>query len=119
MFEEFKVQLVNLTGLQRDTLHVHVGLILFCLLYLVARTRRGLVLGTLGILVLAIGNEVADYRRIVQADDPFRPWEAISDTFNTVLWPALLALLVPLRDRRAPVGETIDRTRAEPWEETG
>lgn len=93
MLDGIKTAIEGFSGFDRDVLHVHLGMSTMLVAVLVTRRRAALLGVVLALLLAALANEIADYRRILAADDPFRPAEAVRDVFNTVAWPLVLAVL--------------------------
>jgi hypothetical protein len=92
-YQQWKIGLLEATGLARDALHVHIGLAVFVLTRLVWRWRFGWGGAWLVALGFALGGEWFDLRAetTIGAIQPEAAhWH---DIWNTMLWPTLLALL--------------------------
>jgi len=78
---------VNLP-IDHEALHVHLGLALFLSLAWAFRHRRYGVIGAwIALLCIQLSNEALDVWDFAKLKIPVRWPEAISDTFNTMLWP--------------------------------
>ncbi len=91
--QAMKAVAVAATGLAKDALHVHVGLLIFFGVWLVWRGRAATLTAWLAVLVVTLGGEWLDLRneRTTGTDVPMAAH--IKDIWNTMLWPTLLALL--------------------------
>ena len=63
LFEDRKASLVELSGLDKDALHIYFGLALFLLIRLMWRWRGGWVIAWLAVVAMAIGGEWLDMTR--------------------------------------------------------
>jgi hypothetical protein len=100
-YQGFKLLLLDLTGLSRDALHIHMGLAILLAVRLVWRGRFAWVAAWLAVLTFALAGEVFDWR-----SEGLRgvtvPWGAHwHDIWNTMLWPTLLSLIGWRLDRRS------------------
>lgn len=93
IFQIAKFWLVDATGLAKDALHIHVGLIVFFVVALVFRWPLRSWKPWLAVLVVTLAGEawdmwdsLADGRRILPAAN----WK---DVWNTMLWPSAILLL--------------------------
>lgn len=112
----FDVQLmktiaVSVTGLAKDALHVHVGLLIFFAVRMLWRGRGGTLAAWLVVLAVTLGGEWVDRmgETARQVEVPIAAH--IKDVWNTMLWPSLLALLwrwLPGTARRAPTAPSGD-----------
>lgn len=111
-FQQWKTEVIDVTGLAKDALHVHIGLLVFVLVRLCWRWRGGWLIAWLAALAFALGGEWLDLRA-EQAGGSIPPdadhWH---DIWNTMLWPTLLLLvgrwLQPRRPAPAPPTATPD-----------
>ncbi|WP_168453697.1 hypothetical protein [Sphingopyxis microcysteis] len=93
LFGERKASLVELTGLDKDALHIYFGLSLFLIIRLFWRWRGGWVVAWLAVLVMAIGGEWLDMTREM-GDATIQPDAAHwHDIWNTIFWPTVLLLV--------------------------
>jgi hypothetical protein len=93
LFGERKASLVELSGLDKDALHIYFGLALFLLIRLFWRWRGGWVVAWLTVLAMAAGGEWLDMTRemggaTIQPDAAH--WH---DIWNTMFWPTMLLLI--------------------------
>ena len=101
LFEARKVSVAEITGLDKDALHIYFGLALFMLVRLAWRWRGGWVAAWLAVFAMTCGGEFLDLtaefgHSAVQPDAAH--WH---DIWNTMLWPTALLLLSasPIRRR--------------------
>ena len=93
LFEARKGSLIDATGLDKDALHIYVGLTLFLIIRLGWRGRGGWVAAWLAVLAMACGGEWLDMtaemeRSAIQPDAAH--WH---DIWNTMFWPTVLLLV--------------------------
>jgi uncharacterized membrane protein len=92
-FQALKVDLVDFTGLAKDAMHVHIGLIIFVVFRLCWRWRGGWILAWLAALTVALVGEYFDIRgeAVRRAFTPDSAhWH---DVWNTMAWPTVLMLI--------------------------
>ena len=78
-----------------DTLHVHVGILIFTLLaYRWRRRRAGLVKAWMTVFVLQLCNEMLDARDWYKWTGNINWWESAVDTINTMLWPTIALIIL-------------------------
>ncbi len=94
MFHDFKRFIIELTLLSRDAMHVHVGMAIFLLIWLLWRWRGARFVAWLGALLAAITGEWLDHQAIAyHITGPV--WiEHWKDMFSTMLWPTILTLFI-------------------------
>ena len=93
LFGERKASLVELSGLDKDALHIYFGLSLFLIIRLFWRWRGGWLVAWLAVLVMAIGGEWLDMTREM-GDVTIQPDAAHwHDIWNTIFWPTVLLLV--------------------------
>ena len=93
LFGERKASLVELSGLDKDALHIYFGLALFLLIRLFWRWRGGWVVAWLTVLAMAAGGEWLDMTREM-GDATIQPDAAHwHDIWNTMFWPTVLLLI--------------------------
>jgi cell shape-determining protein MreD len=85
-------------------LHIHLGLLAFLLLALTIGRRR-LWAPLIVVAVLEGANEAIDVARYWLSGWPWTPQPTIEDIVNTLLWPAILTVVVAVRRRRAASGK--------------
>lgn len=110
-FQEYKLFLLDYTGLARDALHVHIGLAVFVLTRLLWRWNGGWVVAWLAALIAAIGGEWLDLRGEIARSDIQSDSAHWHDIWNTMLWPTILLLIGRwLHPRPKPAPETVQDT---------
>ncbi len=99
MWSDIKLSVVELAGVSKDTLHVHIGLIIFFGSAFLLKRVPVSVLPWLIVLGLELVNEAMDLlgqRHLVMAE-----WAgSLRDLFNTMLWPTILMFAARARQRR-------------------
>jgi hypothetical protein len=117
LFEARKVSIIEVTGLDKDALHVYFGMALFLLVRLAWRGRGGWAAAWLAVLVMACGGEWLDLNveanhATIQPDA-----EHWHDIWNTMFWPTVLLIvgrwLEPRADASAPAPAAISGENAE------
>jgi hypothetical protein len=93
LFEARKVSVVTATGLDKDALHIYVGMAVFLAVRLAWRWRGGWLAAWLVALAFACGGEWLDVtaeisRSAIQPDAAH--WH---DIWNTMFWPTVLLLV--------------------------
>lgn len=92
-FQAAKLWLISYTGLAKDALHVHIGLLLFLGSALVFRWSLRSWKPWLVVVVAALAGEALDIRDTFASDRPFLPRGNLKDVWNTTLWPSVILLL--------------------------
>ena len=100
MWGSLKDLLVELAGVSKDALHVHIGLIAFFGATFLLKRSAASLLPWLVVLGLELVNEAMDL--FVWGGQPgIAQWgESLRDLFNTMLWPTVLSLAARARQRR-------------------
>lgn len=102
-FVQVKGILLKSFGQSRDAMHVHVGLALFVAAWLVwglagrfmpPRWRRRWWVPFAGLTAISLVAEAFDVTALMAVTAPVDPWESARDVGNTLLWPAVLSLLL-------------------------
>jgi hypothetical protein len=92
-FQSFKLEVIAATGLAKDALHVHIGLLIFIAVRLVWRKKGGWFFAWLVALGAALAGEYLDIRaekgNLIQSPDPAH-WH---DIWNTMFWPTILLVI--------------------------
>lgn len=115
----FDVQLwktiaVESSGLAKDALHVHVGLLIFFAVRMLWRGRGGTLAAWLVALAVTFGGEWVDTMNENASLTEVPMAAHIKDVWNTMLWPTLLALMwrwLPGMARRAPEAASGDHAQ--------
>ncbi|VAV97893.1 hypothetical protein MNBD_ALPHA04-816 [hydrothermal vent metagenome] len=92
---EIKVWLADITGLDRDSLHIYAGLLIQLAVALVTRRSVAHPLPWLTVLFAASINEFSDYSNMSPVESFFEPFmrELISDIANTMAFPTILLIV--------------------------
>ena len=93
VFQAAKLWLVGSTGLAKDALHVHVGLIVFFAAALIFRWPLKSWKPWAVALAATLAGEAWDIWDTLAADRGIRPWGNWKDIWNTMLWPSAILLL--------------------------
>ena len=88
-----KAWLVATTGLGKDALHIHVGLIVFLGSALLRRWPLTSWKPWGVVLAVALTGEAWDMRDTVARDGTLHLWENWKDVWNTMLWPSAFLIL--------------------------
>ena len=119
-FQSIKLDIIEVTGLAKDALHVYIGLTLFITIRLCWRRRGGWVLAWLAVLALALGTEWLDIR-MERLDNGVQPdYAHWHDIWNTMFWPTMLLLVGPWLQPKPkpkteePLGDLADQSLEEP-----
>lgn len=94
--EEFVIDLV---GMSRDALHVHIGLAVFFVTMLLLRRRIGDWLPWAVALVVALAGETWDIRDRWVAGMDADPVGHMHDIVNTMFWPTVITIFGRMRAR--------------------
>jgi hypothetical protein len=93
---EAKGMLTQLFGMERDHLHVHLGLAAFFFVaILLHRRERNLLYAWLAVLVLQVINEALDARDWMRWTGTINWSEPVKDTVLTLFWPSVIVLAGP------------------------
>lgn len=94
-FQQFKIQIVEATGLERDALHIYVGIGVFILSLLISRpfVKRYVTRLNIGLLAATFFALLGEYLDL-KVDYPNITGdhlaESIHDIINTCFWPYML-----------------------------
>jgi len=87
-----KAWLIDLLGVSKDALHVHIGLAVFFVAAILLRRRVGDWLPWAIALIAALAGEAWDIRDRWSAGIDADPAGHFHDIVNTLLWPTLITL---------------------------
>ncbi len=88
-----KVEIIEATGLDKDALHIYIGLAIFLTVRLLWRWRGGWLLAWLAALTLATIFEWLDMRTVA-VGSPIQPDAShLHDIWNTMFWPTVLLVV--------------------------
>jgi hypothetical protein len=93
-WNQVKQWLEAASGLDMDSLHVHAGVLVQVLAALLLRRRLSSPWPWLVVAAVVIANEIYDYHYEIWPDRAAQLAESVQDTWNTLLLPTLLLLLV-------------------------
>ena len=93
LYQEFKLIVVEFTGLSKDALHIYVGLLTF--FAAVAVLKKGNVDSSalIPVVVVALLMEVIDLIGNYQTMDSMFWGNSVHDLANTLFWPLAIVLL--------------------------
>ncbi len=103
--QEFKLTVVQLTGLSRDALHIYVGLSVLLIAAFVLRKPLQSAVPWLCVVAIATLIELGDMRDDIMSLGYWRWGESLHDFVNTIFWPTVL-WLVALRSNLLPSEES-------------
>lgn len=92
LFAHFKNLLEALSGLDRNVLHVHLGIVLFGLVAWIFPGRRRFLKAWYWLLVIELVNECFDIIRALDRGKPPNWADGLADIINTMLWPTVFCL---------------------------
>ena len=98
-WEGFKEALTAWLQIDRELLHVHLGLAVYLLVGTLMRNPLGSPVALLAVVVVELVNEGADYARYMASDWPWTPESTAADIINTLFWPTIIYFCAP---RKAP-----------------
>jgi len=93
LFQAGKLALVDLTGLSRDSLHLHIGLLVWLLTMLLGRRSPRSLLPLAMAALAATAGELLDRHNALSLLGHWHWQASLHDWVNTLLWPTLLCLL--------------------------
>lgn len=92
-FQAIKWAIITATGLERDALHIYVGLVVFFMVAIAFKKTLRSPLPWLAVLLVAIVGELFDLRDDLAMVGHWRWKDSLHDIINTQFWPAVLCLL--------------------------
>ncbi|APG62432.1 hypothetical protein LPB140_06090 [Sphingorhabdus lutea] len=96
-FQSFKLDILSMTGLGKDAMHVHIGMAIFIIVRLCWRGRGGWFVAWSAALIAALTGEYLDYKvDIIQSykyTGQVPDAEHWHDIWNTMFWPSILLLI--------------------------
>ncbi|RSY80610.1 hypothetical protein DAH66_15685 [Sphingomonas koreensis] len=93
LFQTAKFWLVDATGLAKDALHIHVGLIVFFAAALIFRWPLRSWRPWAAALAAALAGEAWDLWESLSEGRRILLWANWKDVWNTMLWPSAILLL--------------------------
>lgn len=98
-----KLLVVNITGLSKDALHIHLGLVAFLAMSWLCRRSPSRLVPLVAVVVIACLGELLDMRDDLATFGYWRWQASLHDVLNTCAWPALLTLwAIARRKGRVP-----------------
>ena len=97
-FQQFKIKVIELTGLERDALHIYVGIGVFLITLMLTRKwvryhRTRLKLALLVAIAFALMGEFLDLRHSYPNISGDILAASIHDIINTCFWPLMLYVI--------------------------
>ena len=99
-FQSLKLAVVSAIGLSKDALHVHVGMIVFVLVFLALRRNGWSIWPWLSVLAAAALGEAIDAIDDIRSLGAWRWAASARDVASTLFWPTCLSGLAWLSTRR-------------------
>lgn len=104
MWDVFKTYVVDLTGLSKDALHVHFGLMIYVSSGLLFKKKYpGVVFPWIIVLGLESANELVDLFVRESKPGAIALLRSLKDLLNTMFWPTFFAMASRVLGRRALV----------------
>lgn len=100
MLDFLKQGLVDTTGLSRDALHIHIGLLIMVVGFAFLGSFRRLAVLWFAVLVAAAVNELFDLYAWYGWTGGFNWADSIHDLINTMLWPTVFLISARIRKWR-------------------
>lgn len=95
-FQAAKLYAVEVSGLARDTLHLHVGLTVMLLVAVLFRRSLRSPWPWLAAVAFALLGEFFDWRDNLALGAAWNRAEGLKDFLNTIFWPTVLMLFARL-----------------------
>lgn len=92
-FQQFKLNVIQLTDLSRDALHLYAGLIIFFMVALLHRRQLSSKLAIAAVVLVAFAAELFDARDDIFIRGYWRVGASLPDIVNTVFWPLIIWLM--------------------------
>lgn len=89
-YQNLKLEILNVVGLSKDAVHIHIGLVIFLCTVLIWKKGQVKAVCLIPVFLIALSMELLDLR-----DDwlslGYMQWSAsIHDMVNTTFWPVVL-----------------------------
>lgn len=88
--QTIKMAIVAFTGLEKDALHIYVGLGIFFAVAFLSRNSIKTFKPLLAVLIVAVLGELLDMRDDLASLGYWRWGASLHDIVNTLFWPAIL-----------------------------
>ncbi|MFA5941840.1 MAG: hypothetical protein WC809_21025 [Sinimarinibacterium sp.] len=92
-FQAAKLAVASFTGLEKDALHIYVGLGVFFAIAVLSRRSARSILPWLAVLVVALFGEAMDLRDGLMGLGAWHWTDSVHDILNTLFWPTILVVL--------------------------
>ncbi|MEP1447818.1 MAG: hypothetical protein ABJK37_17085 [Paraglaciecola sp.] len=92
-FQALKLHMVELLGLSKDAIHVHIGMSVFILSVVVLAKGKVTFKCLIPVCIVALGLEVMDLIDDFNSVGFFRWSNSLHDFINTLLWPLVIVVL--------------------------
>jgi hypothetical protein len=102
-YQEFKLIVVNLTGLSKDAIHIYVGLFSFFATVTILKKVKVDSSTLIPVFIIALLMEAVDLIGNYQTMDSMYWDNSIHDLVNTLFWPMAIVLLA--RFKKLPICE--------------
>lgn len=99
-FQSLKLQIIEIVGLSKDAIHIHIGLGVFILCVLLFGKGNITFKCLLPVFVVALGMEIMDLYDDYYSVGYFRWINSLHDFINTSFWPFIIVVLVLQVNRR-------------------
>ncbi|MEO7221687.1 MAG: hypothetical protein ABIY37_04375, partial [Devosia sp.] len=96
MYNAIKTELALWLGISKDALHIHLGLVIFAILFLVFLRSPGSLIPWLGVLAFELVNEAMDMFHWHGGAFSFEIGDSFKDIANTMIWPTIVTLGIRL-----------------------
>jgi hypothetical protein len=88
--QSLKLAMVEILGLSKDALHIHVGLAVFCLAAAICKRPFHSPIPLIAALLVALAGEVVDAYDDTRSLGYWRWAASFHDVTNTVFWPTIV-----------------------------
>lgn len=92
-FQVLKLQVVEILGLSKDAIHIHIGMSVFVFSVLVFGKGKIAFKCLFPVFIVALGMEVMDLYDDYNSVGYFRWINSLHDFINTSLWPVIIVVL--------------------------
>ena len=95
-FHNIKMLILSTTGISRDTLYIHAGLVVFFVALACLRARLGDKSVWLVALAASVTAVILDCMYADQIGARISYWQCFDDVINAMIWPTVLTLCARL-----------------------
>jgi hypothetical protein len=93
LYQEFKLSVLEITGLSRDAIHIYVGLFVFFSVVVALRKGRVEAIALIPVALVASLMEVTDLYDNYRTLNSIGWGNSLHDVVNTAFWPVTIVLL--------------------------